>query len=247
MNELDINNYRQIVILTGAGISVASGLRPFRGPGGLWEDFEPQDIPNAINARKNPGTMWKIVQELREKADLLKPNQAHLAIAYLQENAFEGQNITLITQNMDGLHKKAMSKDVIELHGSAFRTKCSNTACDLTPYEDNELYDLNNLPNCPKCKDVLRPDVVLFDEPLPAREDWLSKRALRDCDLFIAIGTSGKVYPASNFVRSAKYVGAHTILVNLEAMNPPNPAFDKEILGKAEEILPILFRLQKTP
>lgn len=244
MNKLDIANYKQIVILTGAGISVASGLRPFRGPGGLWTEFEPEDIPNAINLRKNPKVIWQIVTELRERAPLLKPNAAHLAIAYLQNNTTQGQSITLITQNMDGLHKKALSKDVIEIHGSAFRTKCSNIDCDLAAYEDSQIYDLENLPTCPKCGGFLRPDVVLFDEPIPGKEEYLSKRSLRDCDLFIAVGTSGTVFPVSNFVRSAKYVGAQTLLVNLEAMDPPNPAFDLELLGKAEEILPELFGMK---
>jgi NAD-dependent deacetylase len=243
MIQLDIAKYKQIVILTGAGISVASGLRPFRGPNGLWEELLPEEIPNAANARSNPKNAWKIVLELREKSNLVFPNKAHLAITYLQNNLSKDQRLTLITQNIDGLHQKAMSKAVIELHGSAFRTKCNNSECDLTPYEDSKLYDLNVLPTCLKCGDFLRPDLVLFDEALPAKEEHLSKRALRDSDLFIAIGTSGKVYPASNFVRSAKYVGAETILVNLEPLDPPNPAFDHEILGKAEEILPILFGL----
>lgn len=244
MQPLNINEYKQIVVLTGAGISVASGLRPFRGPNGLWTEMNEDDIPNAINARKNPRAVWQLALEIRKKNIELNPNQAHLAIAYLQKNACVGQNITLITQNIDALHKKADSKEVIELHGSAFRTKCSNNNCDLASYEDDKVYDLDNLPSCSKCSNVLRPDIVLFDEPIGAKEEWLSKRALRDCDLFIAVGTSGTVYPASNFVRSAKYVGARTIFVNLEAMNPPNNAFDEEIIGKAEEILPLLFGMK---
>lgn len=241
MKPLNINEYKQIIILTGAGISVASGLRPFRGPNGLWTEMSEEDMPNAINVRKNPKAIWQLVLEIRKQHLEIKPNQAHLAIAHLQKNAFLEQNITLITQNIDGLHKKADSKEVIELHGSAFRTKCSNTNCDLASYEDDKVYDLANLPICSKCSSVLRPDIVLFDEPIGAKEEWLSKRALRDCDLFIAVGTSGTVYPASNFVRSAKYVGARTIFVNLEATNPPNNVFDEEIIGKAEEILPLLF------
>lgn len=244
IEKLELTKYKQIVILTGAGISVASGLRPFRGPGGLWTELAPEDIPNATNLRKNPETIWQIVCELRKISSGLKPNAAHLAIAYLQANASKDHKVTLITQNMDGLHQKAGSKDVIELHGSAFRTKCSNENCDLAAYEDNEIYELNHLPSCSKCGSFLRPDLVLFDEPIPGKEEWLSKRALRDCDLFIAIGTSGTVFPASNFVRSAKYVGAKTVLINLEQLNSSETAFDQEILGKAEEILPILFGME---
>lgn len=97
---------------------------------------------------------------------------------------------------------------------------------------------------CPICGSLLRPDVVLFDEPLPVHEEWLAKKALRDCDLFMAIGTSGTVSPVSNYVRSADYAGARTILINLEPMKPKNPYFQEEYLGLAAELVPFFFNIK---
>lgn len=152
--------------------------------------------------------------------------------------AFEA-SAPLVTQNIDGLHQRAGSRNVIELHGSVFRTKCNRPECGLEPYQDDEDH-VANVPTCPMCGATLRPDVVLFDEPIPGAVESHVKRALRDCDMFLAVGTSGTVAPASNFVRSAEYEKARTVLVNLEPMKPRHPAVDEEYLGRAEEILPIL-------
>jgi NAD-dependent deacetylase len=127
----------------------------------------------------------------------------------------------------------------VELHGNVGLTCCTNEVCELQPFPDRQSH-ADRLPQCPLCSSLLRPHIVLFGEPLPPLASWQSKRALRDCDLFIAIGTSGLVSPASNFVRSAEYAGARTIYVNLEPMSPKNPAFQEEYLGKAEELLPTL-------
>lgn len=149
--------------------------------------------------------------------------------------------MTVITQNIDGLHSLSGSKNVIELHGSILRSRCNNRDCRLEPFEDIEIHS-KDIPLCPICSTQIRPDIVLFNEELPAQADWLSKRALRDCDLFIAVGTSGTVSPACRFVDSAKYMGATTILLNLEPMNPSNRAFDSEIIGPADETLPLLLQ-----
>ena len=143
---------------------------------------------------------------------------------------------------MDGLHQRAGSDNVIELHGSILKTRCANPDCTLPPFMDTELHD-NAVPICPICSGVLRPDIVLFGEQIPVHQSWQSKRALRDCDLFIAVGTSGTVSPASNFVRSAKYAGARTLYVNLEPMTRRNPEFMEEYLGSAEKLLPELFAI----
>lgn len=128
---------------------------------------------------------------------------------------------------------------MIELHGSAFRTRCSSEACELPPFADESSHD-EATPLCPRCGAVLRPDVVLFEEAIPGGAEWRAKRALRDCDFFLAAGTSGTVSPASGLVRAAEYARARTVLVNLEPMRPRHPAYDEEHLGRAEDLLPVL-------
>ena len=239
MQEIRTAEYREIVFLTGAGISVASGLRPFRGPGGLWEEDESAvKVATAEMLAADPQAVWRLLGSLRHQAGQAEPNAAHRAIVQVAERAAAGgRKVTVITQNIDGLHQRAGTADVIELHGSLFRTRC--TQCDLAPFADHEAHG-ESVPRCESCGAPLRPDVVLFNEPIPGGEDHRAKRALRECDLFIAVGTSGIVSPASGFARSAEYVGARTILVNLQPMQPPNPYFHEQHLGKAEELLPAL-------
>jgi NAD-dependent deacetylase len=172
--------------------------------------------------------------------DRAHPNAAHLAIADVERIAPADARVTVLTQNIDGLHQRAGSTNVVELHGSLFRTRC--TRCDAPPFEDRVAHP--EAPSCARCGAAQRPDVVLFGEALDADDEWAAKKALRECDLFIAVGTSGTVSPASNFVRSAAYEGARTILVNLEPMTIPNPAFAEEILGRAEDVLPALLQRQ---
>lgn len=242
MKPLGLDRYRHVVVLTGAGVSVASGLRPYRGPGGLWEEAGVADLatPAALVAR--PAEVWKLFGAVRAEARAAAPNAAHFALAEAERRvAAAGDELTLITQNIDGLHQRAGSENVIELHGSAFRTRCSAEPCDLAPFADDDPHP-GSPPQCPRCGSVLRPDVVLFEEAIPGGAEWRAKRALRDVDLFLAAGTSGTVSPASNFVRAAELARARTVLVNLEPMNPRNPAYDEEYLGRAEELLPILLR-----
>ncbi len=237
MGAIDWSQYTNVVILTGAGVSVASGLKPFRGPGGIWEQMDHPLEEKTLDS--DPQLVWEFFSTMRKQALSALPNAAHHALAKI-ETSFEGQ-WTLITQNVDGLHQRAGSLNVIELHGSLYKASCR--ACQ-APLDPLKVPQSVALPGCEVCGGVIRPDVVLFGEYMPAEPEWLSKRALRDCDLFVAIGTSGTVSPASNFVRGAKYAGAHTILVNLEPMNPPNPAFDRQIIGRAEDILPQLLGVE---
>lgn len=236
---LRLEDHRAIFVLTGAGISVASGLRPYRGPGGVWEEDGVAHLATAAALARDPAAVWRLFGPLRPRVRAARPNAAHLALASLSQRLGPGGSLTLVTQNIDGLHQRAGSPDVVELHGSLGRTRCSREACDLPPFLDDATHEAA-LPVCPRCAAPLRPDVVLFDEPLPVDAEHQAKRALRDCDLFVAIGTSGTVSPASSFVRSARYVGARTVLVNLAAMDPPSDRFDVEVLGRAEEVLPRL-------
>jgi len=228
---------KNIVILTGAGISVASGLRPYRGPGGLWNDVDVETVANAEAIRRDPDRVWGFFETARRAIAEARPNPAHDALARLEASLRPGQSFLLITQNIDGLHQAAGSRRAIELHGTLRRTRCT-----LCKYERDEALAASTptAPRCPDCGAALRPDVVLFDEPLSVDVEYAAKRALRDCDLFVAVGTSGTVSPASSFVRSARYAGARTVLVNLEPMSPRNPEFQEELLGRAEELLPVL-------
>lgn len=236
---LSLNTYHHIVLLTGAGVSVGSGLPTYRGPGGLWER---EDIAWIVDARFLPGSLpdlWQLYSQRRAHALGAAPNAAHAAIAALQR-ARPGA-VTLFTQNVDGLHQRAGSLDVVELHGSAFRTRCTNPVCDLPPFADDGLYD--QVPLCPRCGAPLRPDVVLFGETLPEAALRRAQTALDECDLFLAAGTSGTVWPAAAFVRLAAQAGARTVLVNLDAATG-SEEFDEVHLSKAEEVLPgLLFVL----
>ncbi|OKH32067.1 hypothetical protein NIES2119_27295 [[Phormidium ambiguum] IAM M-71] len=236
---IDFSRYTNIVVLTGAGISVASGLPTFRGAGSIGEESSTKKYTSVQAIEEDPAGFWHYFSHFRKTASQATPNAAHIALAHVEHQLRTDQSFTLITQNVDGLHQRAGSHNIIELHGNVHRTRCTFSDCTLEPYSEENLYT-DSLPECPLCGHLLRPDIVLFGEYLSALADWKSKRSLRECDLFLAVGTSGLVFPAANFVRSAAYVGARTIIVNLEPINPPNPYFQEEYLGRAEEILPQL-------
>ena len=239
MTPIDRSKYSRIVVLTGAGISAGSGLRTYRGPDGVWEEHEVEKYGHADALAQRPEETWRLFGGMRQPVLDAKPNAAHFALAAWEADLHEGQEFLIVTQNVDGLHQRAGSKSVVELHGNIMYTKCSSATCSLARSRD-EASHLDALPTCHLCGSVLRPDVVLFGEEIPALPSWSVKRALRDCDLFIAIGTSGLVTPAANYVRGAEYAGARTILVNLEPMAQPNPAFKEQYLGPAETVLPEL-------
>jgi NAD-dependent deacetylase len=224
---------RKVVVLTGAGVSVASGLPTYRGLAGLWTARP--ELARALVAGAPPPVVWEALVPLRAKLATVAPNEAHRAIARWERSVERrGGIFTLVTQNVDGLHQAAGSRNVLELHGALRRSRCSR--CDLPPFEDPSAPP--RPPPCPRCGAPLRPDVVLFEEPIGAREEVESKRALREVDLFVAVGTSGTVWPASSFVRAAEYAGARTILVNAERID--RAPYDEQIVGPAEEILPTL-------
>lgn len=228
---------RSIVVLTGAGISVPSGLRPYRGPGGLWTTNP--ELAGQLVAGMDATMLWEVTCAWRKEIATAQPNEAHRSLAQFEEQVgADGGSFTLITQNVDGLHTRAGSKNVIELHGALRRSKCSLVGCPSKPFLDDRKG--GPLPTCPDCGAPVRPDIVLFEEMLGAFEEWSAKKALRDADLFVAIGTSGTVSPASNFVRAAEYAGAHTVLVNLEA--PEIALFSEIHTGDALSLVPELFR-----
>lgn len=232
------NRYHGLFILTGAGISVASGLRPYRGPGGIWEESGVEHLATPEGLARDPHAVWKLFGPLRDILPKTEPNEAHKALARWEE-AYRGDDFLLVTQNIDGLHQRAGSRRVVELHGTIARTRCSSESCILEPFEDSDSH-LETLPLCELCGAPLRPDIVLFGEQIPPEASHPAKRALRNVGFFLAVGTSGTVYPAAQYVNSAEYAGARTVLVNLEPMEPRNRCFQEEYLGPAEELLPKL-------
>ncbi len=223
------------MVLTGAGISKASGLQTFRGNGGIWGDPETAKLSSAETLLSEPELYWKLWGKLKDSATQATPNAGHFALAQWEAGLKPEQKYLLVTQNVDNLHQRAGSKKVAELHGSLYRTRCTNSKCASTPFDDIQSHAAT-APCCQDCGSVLRPDIVLFDEPLPIDAEYQTKKALRDCDLFIAVGTSGNVSPASRFVEWAKYAQAKTVLVNQDISDAPK-SFDVIISGLSEEIL----------
>lgn len=220
----------KIVILTGAGISAESGLGTFRDEGGLWAQHAIEDVATPEGFARNPQLVHDFYNARRAQAADAAPNPAHHALARLEaEHAGE---VLLITQNVDGLHEKAGSKNVLHMHGELAGAMCN--ACDqrwaaplvMTPDDA-----------CPSCgAAATRPDVVWFGE-FPYHPD-VTEAALAEADLFAAIGTSGQVYPAAAFGQMARAMGAHTVELNLEP-SAASRDFHECRLGKASEIVPL--------
>ena len=215
--------YRNIVVLTGAGISQAAGLPTYRGPGGLWNDPDAVALADAEAMRTRRAQACAMFRKLYDAVQQVAPTPAHVALAEFERTH---GNVLVITQNVDGLHQRAGSQNVCEFHGSLARWRCDRCGHTRDGYE--ELH----------CGEPMRPCVVLFGEEIPAAADHTATRALRDCDLFVAIGTSGTVFPAANFVRSAAYQGAHTVLLNLEIDDASRDIYAECQTGAADQLVP---------
>ena len=216
--------YRRILALTGAGISAGSGLPTFRGRGGLWQDETREALHHAENLPGSASGLWELWGPVREQLRTTPPNAAHVALAALQAKVEAAGGVCQITtMNVDGLHQRAGARDVAELHGSLARTRCADRDCGLPPFEDATAHRVP--PPCPRCGGPMIPDVVLYGERPHLDAEWATKKVLRECQLFIAVGTSGVTSPASGYVRYAHDVGARTVLVNLTEHDTPNPYF----------------------
>lgn len=226
-------SYSSIVILTGAGISAESGIKTFRAADGLWENHRVEEVASPEGYARNPALVQRFYNERRRQllSGAVQPNPAHQALARLQQ-AFPGV-VTLVTQNIDDLHERGGSTDVIHMHGELLKMFCTYCGQRFTIHTDIQLHD-----SCESCRKTgsLRPDIVWFGE-IPYHMDRISD-ALAGCDLFISIGTSGNVYPAAGFVSMANQVGAHTVEINLEP-SVTQSRFKEKIYGKAGELLPV--------
>ncbi len=208
---------RYLAVLTGAGVSAESGLATFRGAGGLWEGHRIEDVATPSAFQRNPALVWRFYNARCAALRTAQPNPGHRALATLEEH-FAGQSsngecFTLITQNIDGLHQAAGSRRVLELHGSLRRIRC--TACAYKADRGNE--NLPDLPHCAECGELLRPDVVWFEEMLPIETWEAAAQATATCQCFLVVGTSAVVYPAAGLIDAARAVGAAVIEVNPEA------------------------------
>ncbi|KUJ83597.1 NAD-dependent protein deacylase [Microbulbifer flavimaris] len=224
-------NYQQIVVLTGAGISAESGIRTFRGADGLWENHRLEDVATPEAFERDPELVQRFYNARRRQllSGAVMPNAAHQALAEL-EAQFPGEFL-LVTQNIDDLHERAGSQNLIHMHGELLKARCRITG-DLFPVTD----DLTTEMPCPCCNAPgnLRPHVVWFGE-MPLQMERIYD-ALSACDLFISIGTSGNVYPAAGFVECANLAGAHTVELNLERSSVGD-AFAEHWQGNASEIV----------
>lgn len=226
----------KIVFLTGAGLSQESGLDTFRGVGGLWKKFDPTKLatPEAFN--RDPKTVWEWYYERRRKVLNVKPNVAHRAIADI-ENLTKTQ---VITQNIDGLHQSAGSKNIIELHGNIFGVQC--TRCDFNGSMENRFPPMP--PICEQCKGLLRPSVVLFGEPIMQWEQAVISAC--DCDAMIVVGTSLMVSPANHLPLYAKQNGALLLEINPEATHSTD-LMDLSVRSTAVGALPDLLNIFRKP
>jgi NAD-dependent deacetylase len=240
LRPLDIRPDSSVVVLTGAGISAESGIATFRDAGGLWEQHDVRQVATPEGFAANPDLVWRFYSERRRQARTVEPNAGHFAMAALERFLAARGRFTLVTQNVDGLHQRAGSRRILPVHGSLYRTRCANVDCENGSKSwDDESLHLDGAPHCHKCGGLLRPDIVWFGEYLDPAIESAAREAIADCDLFLAVGTSGAVWPVAGYVEIALARGALTVLVNLE--RPENVSRFSEVhLGKAAELLPLL-------
>ncbi|MDX1491514.1 MAG: Sir2 family NAD+-dependent deacetylase [Pseudohongiellaceae bacterium] len=221
---------RSIIILTGAGISAESGINTFRAADGLWENHAIEDVATPQGFARNPELVHHFYNQRRAQLlqETIAPNPAHFALAKL-EREFPGE-VLLVTQNVDNLHERAGSRKLLHMHGELQKMRCQETS--LVFDADLEL-SFDSLCRCCQSQGNLRPHIVWFGE-MPLHMNQIT-RALEGCDLFISIGTSGSVYPASGFYQIAKAHSAHTVEINLEETGS---SFDEHHYGLASSLVP---------
>jgi NAD-dependent deacetylase len=223
----------RVVVLTGAGISAESGLATFRGAGGLWEGHRVEEVATPMAFRRDPKLVWRFYNTRRAGVRAVQPNAGHHALVRLEQRL--GDGFTLVTQNVDGLHRVAGSGRILELHGNLARVRC--TGCKR--FEDRGTEELDELPHCGECGHLLRPDIVWFHEMLPPDVWEQAEDAARACQCFLVVGTSCIVYPAAGLVAVARDAGAAVIEVNLERTAASNLA-NVSLLGPSGTVLPRL-------
>jgi NAD-dependent deacetylase len=237
MSVVSITASDRVFILTGAGISAESGLPTFRASDGLWAGYNVEEICTPEALERNPSLVWEFYSKRRADCEKAAPNPAHIALAEL-EAKIPGR-FFLCTQNVDDLHQRAGSVNLVHMHGELAKSRCGDD-CGEPPVEDHHVYDsLSEVGRC-NCGARMRPHIVFFGE-IPLEMDRIQREIAR-CTLMLVIGTSGNVYPAANFVHWARQGGARTVYIGPE---PPlnASAFTQVVDGKAGEVLPGLFEV----
>jgi NAD-dependent deacetylase len=222
----------RVAVLTGAGISAESGVPTFRGKDGLWQGFRATDLATPEAFARDPKLVWRFYNWRRELLAPLRPNPAHEALVRLEGKVSQ---FILLTQNIDDLHRKAGSRNIVELHGNIWLVRCIRCL----RVSRNEEAPLPELPTCPECGDLLRPHVVWFGEALDPAELERAVDAARSCQVMLVIGTSAVVQPAASLALVARERGARVVEVNLEA-TPYTRLLDEALHGKAGTLVPQL-------
>jgi len=225
-------------VLTGAGISAESGVETFRGSNGLWSKLKPEELANFDAFMRNPELVWEWYNYRKTLIHDVKPNPGHYALARMQELV---SDFTLVTQNIDNLHIRAGSKNVLELHGNIERSYCIDCGKFAA---DVEVSSENKVPHCPTCNGIIRPDIVWFGEMLPEGVFEAAAKAANRCELFLTVGTSAVVYPAASLPLIARKNGAYVVEINMERTEISHNVHET-LLGKAGEILPQLVKVKE--
>lgn len=224
---------RHVAVLTGAGISAESGVPTFRdAQQGLWAKYNPEELATPEAFLRNPELVWEWYAWRRKLVTDVAPNPGHHALVEIEKRA---PQFTLITQNVDGLHQRAGSRDVIELHGNISRTLCFDEGTVVEDWAETD----DVPPRCPNCGGRLRPDVVWFGEPLPQRAIEAAAHAARSCDLFFSVGTSAVVQPAASLPHEAIRRGAVTVEINPQS-TPLTDRVTYVLPGPSGQVLPAL-------
>jgi len=232
----------RVAVLTGAGISAESGIPTFRDPGGIWEKFEPQELANVEAFLENPELVQGWYRHRRQVVEDAEPNEGHRALVRLEEYL---DLVTTITQNVDDLHNRAGSSEVVELHGNITRNYCTDCEQDVDAARIDAAIEDGQAATCPECEGLVRPDVVWFGEMLPPDAMDRASEATTTCDVFLSVGTSTVVYPAARLPMLAKEAGAYVVEVNPDR-TPISGNVDEYLAGPAGEVLPaILSALDK--
>lgn len=231
-----MHQVRSVAVLTGAGISAESGVPTFRGEGGLWRSFRAEDLATPHAFQRDPRLVWEWYDWRRGLIGHCQPNAAHFALVEMEPHFDE---FVLVTQNVDGLHRLAGSRNVVELHGNIWGLRC--TAGCGSPWEDRTVHLPEIPPHCPRCGALARPDVVWFGEALPGDALDVAFATVQRCQVMLVIGTSALVHPAASLPLVALQRGAYVVEINPQP-TPLSDAVDEAIREPAADALPSWWR-----
>lgn len=232
-----ITHASRIAVLTGAGISAESGIPTFRGPGGIWRTYKAENLATPEAFARDPKLVWEWYDWRRSVIGGVEPNAGHMALADLEQKAeTEAREFTLITQNVDGLHDRAGSRNVLKVHGDIWTVRCTECGRE----REEKSVRLKEIPPRCECGAIERPGVVWFGEGLPGKIWMRAQRAAIEADVLLVVGTSAVVHPVAGLAAAAKWRGAVVVEVNL-ADTPVTAGADYSLRGPAGVVLPELF------